>query len=344
MKIKRLYINNFKSLVNFELIEPNPFSVFVGPNAAGKSNIFEAMDFLKHLVLYDYSAPDLFGGPNKFFNQKIGLDNLDGTLNLKIETDDIEIKIEKELEINLENEKLKVGGINMGLVSHTVEDSCKKYLKKVGKGNRNFSSIFTRLFIGKQNLVKIKTNGNERLNIDGSNLANVLWRILQNEIVQEEITDWLQLLIPGTEKVEVVKSELSGDYFLRVFEKHLDKPIGKDLFSDGTYNILAILTAVYQSEEPQFLCIEEPENGLNPYVIKALVEFMRNMCKEKGHCIWLNTHSSVLVREVKNEEIILVDKKEGITQIKQIGPNFKKYDLRMDDAWLTNSLGGGLPW
>gem|GEM_PF-6184355 len=31
MKIKRLYINNYKSLVNFELVEPNSFSVFVGP-------------------------------------------------------------------------------------------------------------------------------------------------------------------------------------------------------------------------------------------------------------------------------------------------------------------------
>lgn len=45
MKIKRLYINNYKSLVDFELVEPNPFSVFVGPNAAGKSNIFEASPF-----------------------------------------------------------------------------------------------------------------------------------------------------------------------------------------------------------------------------------------------------------------------------------------------------------
>ncbi|HVA98121.1 MAG TPA: AAA family ATPase, partial [Bacteroidia bacterium] len=43
MKIREINIKNYKSLVNFKLSSPNAFSVFVGPNAAGKSNIFEAL-------------------------------------------------------------------------------------------------------------------------------------------------------------------------------------------------------------------------------------------------------------------------------------------------------------
>ncbi len=151
-------------------------------------------------------------------------------------------------------------------------------------------------------------------------------------------------LIPGLEKVEVVKSDLSHGASLKIFEKHHANPFGEHLISDGTYNILSLLTAVYQSDEPQFLCIEEPENGLNPYVIRTLVGFFRQMCEEKGHYIWLNTHSATLVRELRNEEIILIDKKEGITRAKQIPPDFNRYDLEMDEAWLTNALGGGLPW
>ncbi|MBK9015267.1 MAG: AAA family ATPase [Saprospiraceae bacterium] len=60
MKIKRLYINNYKSLVNFELVEPNPFSVFVGPNAAGKSNVFEALEFLS--VANDFAIRSILLG------------------------------------------------------------------------------------------------------------------------------------------------------------------------------------------------------------------------------------------------------------------------------------------
>jgi AAA15 family ATPase/GTPase len=41
VKLKRLEIHNYKSLRNV-LIEPGPLSVFVGPNAAGKSNLADA--------------------------------------------------------------------------------------------------------------------------------------------------------------------------------------------------------------------------------------------------------------------------------------------------------------
>ena len=100
---------------------------------------------------------------------------------------------------------------------------------------------------------------------------------------------------------------------------------------------------MFQSDEPQFLCIEEPENGLNPYVIETLIELFRSVCEDKGHYIWLNTHSQTLVRQLKEEELILVNKEDGATQVKQ----FKAgdfYGLRADEAWLNNALGVGLPW
>ncbi len=46
MKIKSLNIKNFKSLVDITIEEPNNFSVFAGPNASGKSNIFEAIEII----------------------------------------------------------------------------------------------------------------------------------------------------------------------------------------------------------------------------------------------------------------------------------------------------------
>ncbi len=143
--------------------------------------------------------------------------------------------------------------------------------------------------------------------------------------------------------MEILSNNLSGSDTLLIYEKGLKEPFTKNLISDGTYNILCLLTAVYQSDEPQFLCIEEPENGLNPFVIKELVTLFRNACEEKGHYIWLNTHSQSLVEALTPDEIILVDKVNGETKIKQTkGMNL--YGLPTDEAWLSGALGGGTPW
>ncbi len=128
-----------------------------------------------------------------------------------------------------------------------------------------------------------------------------------------------------------------------VYEEALKKPLTKELISDGTYNIIAIIAALYQSDTPQFLCIEEPENGINPFVVKELATIMRNRCKEKGHYIWLNTHSQTLVSQLTTEEIIIVEKIDGLTKIKQIqGEDL--FGVRMDEALYTNMIGGGNPW
>jgi predicted ATPase len=52
VKLRRLEIHNYKSLRHVA-VEPAPLSVFVGPNAAGKSNLADALDFLGHVYLWD---------------------------------------------------------------------------------------------------------------------------------------------------------------------------------------------------------------------------------------------------------------------------------------------------
>jgi predicted ATPase len=48
MRLHKLEIHNYKSLRNVA-IEPTPLSVFVGPNSAGKTNLADAIDFLRHV-------------------------------------------------------------------------------------------------------------------------------------------------------------------------------------------------------------------------------------------------------------------------------------------------------
>jgi hypothetical protein len=199
---------------------------------------------------------------------------------------------------------------------------------------------FSRIFPSQKDRLKIKYR--KFLNSDGSNLELILKKVLLNDYKRFEFKEWLDLFIAEFRDIEISK-DLKGKNELKFYEKFSDISISNKLISDGTFNILCLLTAVYQSDEPQFLCIEEPENGLNPYVIRKLVDFFRNACAEKGHYIWLNTHSQTLVECLEPEEVIVVDKINGETQVKQIkGMNL--HGLDMAEVWLSGALGGGTPW
>lgn len=330
MKIKKLHIKNFKSIADLEIIEPSPFTVFVGPNGAGKSNIFEAIQYRILLLNTEESSlvKDLF--PNVF--------NFNAIPNHLYSLPTIEISF-------LTFKLSKIRGLFRYGVPYIDEHGTEHefFPFKEQPQYKQFIENYSLIFIKNKDREKIPAKSDIRLSSSCDNLEKVLKRILQDENKREEMVEWLSLFIPGFENLEILSSELSGTDTLLMYEKGSNKPFTKDLLSDGTFNILALLAAVYQSDEPQFLCIEEPENGLTPSVIKEMVTLFRNACEEKGHYIWLNTHSQSLVSQLTADELITVNKVNGETQIKQFrGKDF--HGLSMDEAWLTNSLGGGLPW
>lgn len=402
MKIKKLHIKNFKSIADLEIIEPNPFTVFVGPNGSGKSNIFEALEYAQIMTLGSGSGVQpgkdekLFGDNGDFIahnddnNSPILVEfNFDyfglGFLRMKnspeisnllssLVTKQLlhqvfqQILKEKKIELSIEDFDKKLDNVTfnkllgvdsefiyrflflneeLNQLPYSMEDLSQEALSKLfanqishieSKEFTQYVHNFSRIFLRHLN----RTSYKKSLRSDASNLETILKKILLNNSKKEELIDWLRLFIPEFENIEIQK-DLRGRNELRVFEKNSLNSMNKILISDGTYNILALLTAVFQSDEPQFLCIEEPENGLTPDVIKEMVNFFRNACEEKGHYIWLNTHSQSLVSQLSPDEIITVNKIKGETKIKQFkGEDFN--GLSMDEAWLTNTLGGGLPW
>jgi predicted ATPase len=342
LKIKKLHIKNFKSIADLEIIEPNPFTVFVGPNGSGKSNIFEALEFYIKFQNSDDNVR-LFGGEET-------ISNINDTRIFFIELEDWILNInsfeEKEFQLVLDNlTKQQIEDIEKNALYLDSEEykslPMEHPVKRVLDLSNFYKKQFSRIFIKNKDKQKINYQDNLMLSFSTDNLEKVLGRILKDKFKKEELLEWVSLFIPEFESV-FIETKRNSDTLI-VKEKFSNKEFTKDILSDGTYNILAILTAVFQSDEPQFLCIEEPENGLTPDVIKEMVTLFRNACEEKGHYIWLNTHSQSLVSQLTSDEIITVNKIKGETKIKQFkGKDF--HGLRMDEAWLTNTLGGGLPW
>ena len=332
MEIKHLEIRNYKSIEHLELNNLNNFSVFIGPNAAGKSNIFESVEFFNVC----YIKGDVLVSLRLFGKAE----------------DILHSRHHNEIEPNISISFILDNNANpsISIIIHGKEFYSIGHDFLIASDKPNNHSIykeqlynFTRLFIGNSKIKRQNYIDDYRLNADASNLELVLKRILKNETIREELLEELQLLIPGFSNIEILSDNISGTDTLLVYEKGTPKPFGKNLLSDGTYNIIALLVAVYQSEEPQFLCIEEPENGLNPFVAKEFVRIFRDACNHKGHFIWINTHSQSILSELKKEEVIIVDKIDGGTIAKQIN-NIDLQGLKLDEALFTNVLGGGTPW
>ncbi len=63
--LKRIYVNNFRCLVNFELTVDS-LNLFMGSNGSGKTTVFEVLRKLQKFILgdqafqQDYKVSDLF--------------------------------------------------------------------------------------------------------------------------------------------------------------------------------------------------------------------------------------------------------------------------------------------
>ncbi len=348
MKLEKLHIRNYKSLVDLEIVQPNPFTVFAGANGVGKSNIFEALEFSKYIFEWNgKSAVRLFGGKENIKNRSIK-NKEQQSVEVTFLTKEVDIRFVEKNEswdLSFSNE------FKGNTFIHESKINNNNDIKPYSKINESlqyqyaflFFSSINRIFIRNSSLIRVKETSNLKLSIDCYNLETVLKRLLDDEAKRGIITEYLELFIPGFDEIVISSNNLSGSDTMLIYEKGIGTPFTKDLISDGTYNIICLLTALFQSNEPQFLCIEEPENGLNPYVIQEFVELCRMMCTDYKHYIWLNTHSQTLVRTLSEKELILVDKENGATQIKQFSIG-DFYGLKADEAWLTNSLGAGIPW
>jgi AAA15 family ATPase/GTPase len=321
LNIEQIYIKNFKSIIEIKE-KPNNFSVFVGTNGSGKSSIFEALEMLFNANRVDkIEIFTNFGEKDKIINYKAIENNID---NLKI--------------------KIDCGNNNSFYIEHKNNEFEKQWSENEIY-NKQFLNLFSRVFIDNSRIIVNKLPIYDKITQNAGNLIKILnENIIPNENLFENFKTNLISLRPTIENVYVSINKSTKELELQIKEKDFDKPFNETQISDGTIKIIALLTVLFQTENPQFICIEEPENGLHPYLIKQFISLCKNLVNFKGDYIWLTTHSPVVVRELDINELIVVDFINGKTIIKPANKIETANGLKMDDAWLTNHLNGGLPW
>ena len=382
--IRRLKIENFKSIDSLEVKGLAPFSVFAGANGSGKSNFFDALDFVslfvnngikvalrKHGGFTNILSAKRKGIDSKKFSFEIECDLLESqeeTLvpfrySLCIHDLNREPRIEEYLYEKYRDSETPIIKRKRAKAEFYEKGEMWNDIDKfpIGHSSLWFKPHPLPELLKNLNVYRIEPTGAKepdksdldpmQLGSKGNNLASVLHRLegLEgDEAIREEILDWMEMIVPGIENIQTEGQRLDDRTALRFKEKGIEKPFPAHLVSDGTMYALCLLVAALDAPSGcGMTLIEEPERGLHPKAIRELIDLMRQQASLENP-IWLTTHSESVVRALKLSELVLVDKVEGRTTMKPADAgNISQEDLAplgLDEVWLSNLLAGGIPW
>jgi len=370
VNIEQIHLKGFKSIANISLNNAAPFSVFAGANGSGKSNFADGLSFFGAVIqrgavqaLRDYGG---YAHIHCFRHraEKARTASLEIKISIGEQIHHYFIKLFDMDKSPLIEEKLEVDG---KLVFHRKKGQPPAVNNAEGEPEslpdypNNMSAL---IIFGRSPIYSLLTNikvfrfdpfaakepddstaDATALDVRGRNVATLLSVLEKDAEIREQILEWVELLVPGLEKITTEKQRLDGTTVITFKEEGLKARFPAKLISDGTIYALCILTAMMsRSGELGMTIIEEPERGIHPKAIAQLVTLMR----EKAQCehpVFVTTHSESVIRSCQQDELWLANKIEGKTQLKHVSAlNLDLGELNLDQAWLMNLFDGGLPW
>ncbi|MCP5524511.1 MAG: AAA family ATPase [Verrucomicrobiales bacterium] len=130
-----------------------------------------------------------------------------------------------------------------------------------------------------------------RIAPDAGTLAWSVLRLAAEDSVHfKEWNEHVESALPNLERVEARQREDDQFAYLRVHYRNGLVVPGHGL-SDGTLAVLAYTILPYLANVPRFLAIEEPENGIHPKAIEAVLETLQVI---DGTQVWVTTHSPIV--------------------------------------------------
>ena len=170
---------------------------------------------------------------------------------------------------------------------------------------------------------------NPSMSETGENLPAVIDWIRRKEPDQwKGLLGKMRSIVPGLSDIDV-RYTTNKAVELSFSEEKVGRPWGANEVSDGTLLTLASLVNLADSRNSMFV-IEEPENSVHPWILREIVERMREVSKQRT--IILTTHSLSLIDSLSPEEIWVVSNPEGSTQIRRLSDLCPKLEQEWKDG------------
>jgi predicted ATPase len=164
------------------------------------------------------------------------------------------------------------------------------------------------------------------LGADGAGLPATLYRLAQRDRsnggggpagsrVYAQVACRLAELIDDVRGVEIDRDEKRQLLTLRVRQRDGTSHPAMAL-SDGTLRFLALAVLELDPETTGLICLEEPENGIHPERIPAMLQLLQDIAVDTDEPVGLdnplrqvivNTHSPAVVGEVLEESLLMAE-------------------------------------
>lgn len=313
--ITEIEIENFKSFEKVRL-KLGGLNLFIGANASGKSNFFDALRVLQGIA-YGFTVDEIFNGKPKSATSEVWEGIRGGAWFAPYQRRDSLL------------ESVPLGSVRFSVVGtsrkqdlrYTVEivpQKGKLFPEKIEMGDgellwgdwsdrptlQYMSGVamdFFRTLGNMQQLAPVpallrgysQTHLAPRMGERGENFAAVVQAIIQDEGLRSAYLSWLRQLTPmELDDIVVLEGAVKEPLFaLREGDKELPAPI----LSDGTLHFAAIAAAFFQPDMPAIITLEEIENGIHPSRLRLLLELLKSQSGGSGPQVFATTHSPVVL-------------------------------------------------
>lgn len=336
-RIREVDVRNYKSIAQVK-VGLEPFTVFVGRNGVGKSNLIDSLAFVQDCL--SESLEQAFrtrggigavrrrsGGHPTHMGISLTIDFADGV----IAKYGFEIAAKPNEGFQVAHEKCEVRKFRFGSSecedAHVFEVAKGKFKQAIpglrpqvqpdrlalfaASATEEFRPVFD--FLTSMRVYSVvpsrlrelqEPDAGTFLKSDGSNAAAVLKRLAEGSNGShryETLCRLLSKIVSGLERVEyrAVGQKETIQFKQDVGQKH---PWGFNALnmSDGTLRALGLLLAVYQPGNPSVIAVEEPEATVHPAVMELIVGVLKDAARERQ--ILLTTHSPDMLDDKELDE------------------------------------------
>lgn len=336
MRITHIALENWKNFRHVDVALRNRVFV-VGPNASGKSNLLDALRFLR-----DIADPE--GGFQRAVKARGGVSqlrclhartqpNVVISVTLEIDSDKWTYRVEfaqdnqrRPLVAVEEVRKNKRVILSRPNSDDEVDQSrlTQTHLEQVN-ANREFRPIAEALAqIRYLHVVPQLIRDSERVaprhqDPFGSDflehIARTPKRTLESRL--KRINTALRVAVPNLRELKLARDERGVPHLQGLYE-HWRPNAGwqtEEQFSDGTLRLLGLLWALLDGSAP--LLLEEPELSLHSAVVRHVPSMMATASRKSQRQVMVSTHSADLLSDegIAPEEVLLLDPTQDGTTV-----------------------------
>lgn len=174
---------------------------------------------------------------------------------------------------------------------------------------------------------------------DYSNFLSILHDLNEHPQEQRSFMKFVQEILPDLENVfPKIRSTALDPFFVQngvtMSMRHL---------SDGTLRYIFLGALLHHPTLPSIVCIEEPELGLHPDMLRSVIDLIKKASARAQ--IIITTHSDLVLDMFSDtpESILVFDREEEKTTVSrlsqaELGDSLERYSL--GDYWLRGGIGG----